>query len=265
MASGLRTRPRRFILEGGRGKHGELPKKPVGQVRAADLLARRVIDDERAEIGVDAGLQCWGYLAHQQRHSVSDTHPRENRRDHRALVGASADIPPPHQPRPIPLSIQPLIDLGLLDPVPRQRLIVRVCEAFDGNVRELSVLRARRPIGVVAEPVVEVMGHLGLVEWQHDLPVLHEAVALQLPARLRQLAASTEQAGVIRHVQHPQKSDSPRVAVRVAVPPEHAGALVKCQVEPRVAPAAKRRTGAGVGVQERDIVRGEAERPLWII
>ena len=98
---------------------------------------------------------------------------------------------------------------------------------------------------VGAEAMVEVAYHLGFVERKHVAFV-----------------AGPEQVGVVCHVEHAQERQAPRVLFGV-VAPEDGDALVDADGDLGVAAGAEDRGGAGVRVDEQDLLGRHAEAAIW--
>ena len=64
---------------------------------------------------------------------------------------------------------------------------------------------------------------------------------------------------VVRHVEHAQEADAPRVAVRVALPQEHRQAAIDAQSDLGITARPEDGQGAGVRIDEGDLLRRHRE------
>ena len=109
------------------------------------------------------------------------------------------------------------------------------------------------------------MEELGFVQRHAALGAAGENIALQPPARLLQLFARAEQAGVAGHVEHLHEPDAPGVGLRLAVPrflPEDPSAAVHLARDLHVFLHTEDGARARVGVEQGDVFGGQGEAPL---
>ena len=79
-------------------------------------------------------------------------------------TASATDIPPHQEPPPVPLAFQPLRNFVLRHPVAGHDLVAGFLKSLDRYFWQSGALGARTPVAVVAEAMVEVVDHLGLIE-----------------------------------------------------------------------------------------------------
>ncbi len=98
------------------------------------------------------------------------------------------------------------------NPVARPGDRIRIVMLLDGQARERALVGLGPGLAFVRTvPVVVEMQHLGLEQRQHPLVVANEGVAVSLPPLVEELLFAAEETRVIRHVEHPEERNLPRV------------------------------------------------------
>ena len=108
-----------------------------------------------------------------------------------------------------------------------------------GNVVELgqlTLIRLRHALSLVgSKTVVELVEHLGLVQRQHERSVFLEPIGIRAPPGRYQFSPRTKQTGVVGHMEHSPKTQTPGIPVRMALPPEHTCTAICQKVDVGVA------------------------------
>ena len=110
---------------------------------------------------------------------------------------------------------------------------------------------------------------MGLVQREHLFGLAGgggagEDVASEGPAVGFELVAGAEQVGVVRHVEHGHEREAPGVAVGVAVADEDGDAAVDGEGELGVAAGSEHWAGAGVRVEQRQLLGREGEAGIGV-
>ena len=109
-------------------------------------------------------------------------------------------------------SNKPVADFCFWNPVPRDHNRIRVNLFVHRHVVGVaSRKRAFISVFKCREAMVVLVEQLGFVKWKVAFVFFDEYIALQTPAALFQLLPSSEQAGVVGHVEHGGESDAPPV------------------------------------------------------
>ena len=112
--------------------------------------------------------------------------------------------------------------------------------------------------------MVKLMHHFGFDErhifTQRPIP----AIARERLSSLLHLSLRAEKPGVVCHVKHSHKPQLPLVAVVVPLVPQDACATIDELVEVRIDTRPKRRTGAGVGIEQREVGRCQREVAILV-
>ena len=249
----------RFKLVG--GEDGELLQVEVGERSASELLAGNVVEDEGGQVAVQSRDRTGStFRCHEERKLVPHTYRGKQTRDHRPFVRVSADVAPAEEPVVGPAVGEAGVDFGGGDPVAGEDDVGGVLQALEGDVGEAGALGARRAVAVVAVAVVEVVHHLRFVERQVARVGAVKDVALQLPALGFELLTRVEEAGVARHVEQTLlEGQAPGVLLGWPFSDQDGNSLVNSLGDLGVTLGAENRAGAGVWVQQRDVVCREGE------
>ena len=140
--------------------------------------------------------------------------------------------------------------------VRRQRLGIAVFDVLLGGAVERG------------KPVIVLMEQLGLVQGQAAFVTAHEHVSVKRPPVLLHLPPSPEQPRIVGHVEHALKADTPWVLFRFGTAcflPEYPCSLVHLVCDFHVLFRTENRTGARVGIEQREIVSAEREAPLRLL
>src|SRR5690606_35791525 len=110
----------------------------------------------------------------------------------------------------------------------------------------------------------ELVEHLRFVQRQVALAAADEDVAFEPPAFGLELLAGAEEAGIVGHVEHAEEPDPPRVLLGRAFFNKYRYPAIDRLGDVGVALGAEDWAGAGVGVEECQILRGEGEAALVV-
>ncbi|TFE69322.1 hypothetical protein A7Q09_05370 [Methylacidiphilum sp. Yel] len=195
---------------------------------------------------------------------MSHPHPRDDSGDDSTLVRNVGDFPPAQQPAPVPPASEPRLHLTLVHPVAGQHPVGRIGQALQWYLRELGVLGAGGLVRVVTKPVVELVDHLGFIQREIPFRSAQEDVPFETIALGLELIPGAEEMRIARHVEQAlRKRHAPRIArLAFGLLHQHRDAAVDVAGELGVAGGAEDGRGAGVGVDQAQVLGRKGEAAL---
>ena len=158
----------------------------------------------------------------------------------------------------LPKAIYSCIEISPPNPVSGERTQIWICVHCFVKLWQLSLVCLRLRLSFVGSPpVVEVMDHFRLIQWQILRLVLAEGVPLQPPAIRFQLLPYAEEVGVACHIEESLlECNAPWIFFRptfLHLSNEHWYPVIDGLSQFSVVARAEDGARAGIGVQECDV------------